>query len=263
MAFGDDATMVANAVGNHVEFSIFATGMTSLTVYRIVPGGQIIVRGAEDVAPQGAFLWLGGDWEAPQGKALTYGADLSDGATTFTITQAVNGLVDFGGDWMTPVGNPNLGMNLTIEAGGIAPLERNISLDVQPVLNRQSPVAVSYGRRYFQSEFTFLTFTDAEADTFRRLLAYPIVFFSSRVGYGFDEPVYLALGDAEEERTSPFGSETSRRWRVRVTRVDRPPADYAAGQIGVTWQERLDVPNTWTTVLANYTDWYAFAGYPA
>lgn len=263
MAFGDDATMVANAVGKHIEFSIFATGMTSLTVYRVNPGGNITVRGAEDVAPTGADLWAGAEYEAPQGADLTYGADLTDGATVFTITANVNGQVDYGGDFIMPVGNPNLGTNITIEAGGIAPLVRDVVQDIQPVLNRRSPVVVSFGRRYFQSEFRILTLSDVQRANLESLLSYPVLFFVARANYGFDEPLYLAVGRAEEERTSPLGAEDSRRWYLQVTRVDRPPADYAGTQIGDSWQTVKDVPNTWTTVSANYTDWYDVAGYPA
>lgn len=262
MAFGDDATMVANAVGDHIEFSIFATGMTSLTVYRVKAGGNINVRGAENVAPTGSNLWVGAEYEAPQGVALTYGADLTDGVTNFTITAAVNGMVDYGGDWVTPVGNPALGTNVTIEAGGIGPLLRDVVQDVQPVLNRRSPVVVSYGRRYFESEWSLLTLSDAERSQMELILSYPILFFAARSGYGFDDPIYLAVGRVEEERTSPLGAEESRRWRLQVTKVDRPPADYAGTIIGVTWDTR-DNTNTWTTAAANFTDWYDWAGYPA
>lgn len=264
MAFGDDGAISAEAQGHQVAILVSATGMTGLTIYRVIAGGTLDVRGAKDTAPTGSGVWTGADVEAPPGKSLTYAADITDGATVVTVGPIVaTGQVEHNGDWILPTGNPNLAMNILLEAGGMGDLVRDAQQDVQPILNRQSPVVVSYGRRYFEAEIKFLTLSEAEQDQFLGILSYPVVMFVARPGYGFDEPVYLALGKAKESRTSPFGWETSRRWEVKVTKVDRPPADYPYTAIGVSWQEREDVPNTWTTAAANYTNWRQYAGYPA
>jgi hypothetical protein len=264
MAFGDDKAMSCEAQGHNVAIIVTAAGMTELTVYRVISGGTLDVRGAKDTAPTGSGIWTGADVEAPPGQTLEYAADITDGSTVVTVGPVTaTGQVDHEGDWILPTGNPNIAMNITVEAGGVGDLVRDSQQDVQPVLNRASPVVVSFGRRYFQGDLTFLTLSAAEQEQFLDIINYPVVMFVSRPDYGFDEPVYLALGRVKEERTSPFGAEDSRRWEVEVVKVDRPPADYPYTAIGVTWQEREDVPNTWTTAKANYTNWRVYAGYPA
>lgn len=266
MAFGDDASMTALVDQNtkRVALSVSAASMTSLTVYRVAAGEEIIVRGADTTTPTGPGLWVGYDFEAPQGVATRYAADITDGSTIVTVGPVdTSGLVDYGGDYLMPVGQPSFAINPYIEAGGMGALEREVTQDIQPVINRASPVVVSYNRKFFRGEIIFLTMNDADRKNMELLLNFPVVMFSARAGYGFDEPVYLALGTAREERTSPMGYESSRRWIISVTQVDRPPADYPYVLLGVTWQARQNVPNTWLTASTDYTDWYDYAGYPA
>ena len=264
MAFGDDKAMSAEAQGHNMAIIVTAAGMTGLTVYRVISGGTLDVRGAKDTTPTGSGIWTGADVEAPPGKTVQYAADITDGATNVTVGPVTaTGQVDHQGDWLLPTGNPAIATNILVEAGGVGELTRDAQQDVQPILNRQSPVVVSFGRRYFEGEIDFLTLEANEAESLLNILSYPVVMFVSRPGYGFDEPVYLALGRAKEERTSPFGWETSRRWNVKVTKVDRPPADYPYTAIGVSWLTRENVPNTWTTAAGNYANWREYAGYPA
>ena len=262
MAFGDDAAIQLTVDGERVEIVVTATGMTGLTVYRVTAGGNINVRGAEDTTPNGVDLWFGADFEAPQGKLITYGADITDGVTNFEVTPVTTvEPVDYGGDYIMPVGNPSLAMNVLVEAGGMGALQRDIVQDVKPVLNRASPVVVSFNRRFFSATINFLTLEADDAERFKLLIEYPVIMFVSRLGYGFSDPVYLALGRVREERTSPLGAEPSRRWITEVNRVDRPPAEYPYVVVGATWQERENVPNTWQTALDNYENWYTYAGF--
>ncbi len=264
MAFGDDAVLSLSAQFRKVNIAVTATDMTSLSVYRIIPGDTINVRGAYEVVPNGApGLWVGSDFEAPQGKTLTYGATISDGNTTVVLDPVVmEGVVDYGGDYIMPVGNPSLGTNIYVEAGGIDALTYDIEQDIAPIIGRRSPVVVSHGRRYFESEFTFLTLEQDDRNRLQLVTDYPVAMFISRAGYGFSDPVYLALGRVEEERTSRFGFEQSRRFRIRVTQVDSPPAEYPYVVVSETWQDRFDEGLTWQQVSDTYQTWYEYTGYP-
>ena len=266
MAFGDTATITAQVVDNRkVAIAVSETGLTGLTVYRVASGMNINVRGAEDATNTGPGLWTGYDFEAPQGKDIYYAADITDGNTVVTVGPVLcDGWVNYGGDWIMPVGQPALGMNIIIEAGGWGPFTRDIVQDIQPVLNRAAPVVVSFNRRNPQGEVRTLTLTEGERENFILLLNYPVLMFVSRLGYGYSDPVFFAVGNVEEERTSPFGFEPSRRWTMAVTQVDRPPAIYPYVIPGVDWDTRVNTESeTWTTASNDFVDWYSFAGYPS
>lgn len=266
MAFGDTATITAQVVDQHkVALAVSETGLTGVTVYRVAPGMNITVRGAEDAANTGPGLWTGFDFEAPQGKDIYYAADITDGNTVVTVGPVLcNGWVDYGGDWIMPVGQPNLGMNILVEAGGWGRFTRDIVQDIQPVLNRAAPVVVSFNRRFPAGEVTFLTLSLEEREKLLLVLEYPVLMFVSRIGYGVSDPVFFAVGRVDEERTSPFGYEPSRRWTATVTQVDRPPAIYPYVVAGVDWDTRVNTESeTWTTASSDFVDWYSFAGYPS
>lgn len=268
--FGQDAVITAVVDAefkNHVDITVTATDLEKVTVYRKQAGvaTDVVVRGAKNATIFGPGLWVGSDFEAPPGTPLEYYAEISDLGVTTTVgpVSMTGGTVDYGGDWLAPVGQPNLGMKVTIEAGGMGDLTRSVIRDIQPVLNRRSPVAVSFGRRYLSGEITFLTLTSGDRQDFVQMMEFPVLQFVPRPGYGFDNQVlFVSPGDVVEQRTSPKGSEPSRRWIVSLDRVDRPPADYPVTIIGTTWQEVLDSGDTWQNVLDSGINNYDLAGYP-
>lgn len=265
MPFGDDAVLTATVDDNHVDIVLTATGMLTATVYRIqLSKPELIVRGAKDTGVFGPDLWTGSDFEAPAAVPLSYRATINDGVGDFEVVAVAmtNGTVDFGGDHLAPVGRPNIAMVVNVEKGGLGELTRDVIRDVQPVLNRPSPVAISYGRRFWQADVTFLTLSDVEREDFLRLLDFPVLFFAPRPGFGFPDPVFVSVGQAVEARTAGLGSEPSRRITVSLSEVDRPPPDYPYTIIGDTWQFWLDSTDTWQDAFDTRDNWYQLAGYP-
>jgi hypothetical protein len=264
MAFGDTATMSAVASGKEVTLLIQETGLTEVTVYRILPNtDQLIVRGA-NAASTGTGVWAGIDYEAPPDQELTYGALISDGVDDVTIGPVVaSGSLDYGGDYILPIGSPALGLNVDVEAGGLGPLSRDITQSVSPVLNRPSPVVVSFGRRFLTGDLRLITLTDEDRLRLIEILEFPVIMWMPRTGYGLEQPLYLAAGNLSEIRPSLLGSEPARRWTLGITQIDRPPPDFPFSVAGQSWQDVLDSTDLWSDVLANYDDFYDLAGYPS
>lgn len=268
MPFGDTATITAAASGSTVAISVIGgaseLGMTELTVWRNTSGGQqLVVRGANGVPPIGPGLWVGTDYEAPPGRPLSYSAEITDGVDTVVIgPAAATGMTDYGGDFIMPVGNPLLGTNVFVEKNGIGDLTRQIIRDIQPVLNRPSPVAVSYGRRHVQGTITLVTLETADSQQLLQILNFPVVMLMGRTGYGFTQPLYVSIGDVVEQRTSGLGAEPSRRWILDCSQVDRPPPDFPYIVVGQDWQTFIDGSDTWGDLDSTYPSFYEMAGYP-
>lgn len=266
MAFGDDAVLTAARASNgkSMQLRVDATGLTSVTAYRVEGTVETLVRGAEDVPNTGLDFWVYGDYEVAQGAAPEYKAIISNGVINVEVgpVSPTGGAVDYAGDWLMPTGKPSAGRNVIIEAGGLPQLERSIQQDIQPVLNRESPVVVTYNRRFFTAEMSVLTLSDTERDDLLTILSYPVLLFVARTGAGIAEPLYLSPGTAVEERPSPLHNETARRHIISFTQVDRPPASWPYIPVGDTWQERYDLQETWTTVNSSYGNWSEYAGFP-
>lgn len=252
---------IAEARGTFVALSIVTADFDTVTVERVGPAGAVTLRGGLEADISGG-LWNGYDFEAPQGVPLVYRATLSDGVDTQVAFVTATGVVDYGGDWLMPVGRTELGTNIIVEKNGIAGLTRDVIRDVVKVVNRPSPTVVSWGRSTFSGQFTFLTLTDAERIRFQQIIDYPTLMFVARPGFGFEEPVFLSVGSVTEYRTTGMGSETSRRWVLDVQEIARPPALYVPPAPTVTWGTWEASGDTWGDIPFT-TTWFEFAGFPA
>jgi hypothetical protein len=201
------------------------------------------------------------DYEAPPDQALSYGALISDGVDDVTIGPITpTGSLEYGGDWFFPIGAPAIGINIDVE--GLGPLSRDITQSVSPVLNRNSPVVISYGRRFLQGDLRLITLDDEARERLIEIAEFPVIVWMPRTGYGVDQPLYLAIGNLSEIRPSPLGAEPSRRWTLAITQIDRPPPDFPYSVAGQSWQDVLDSTDLWSDVLVGYDDFYELAGFP-
>ena len=250
-------TFDARIEQDHVLLIVQSANMTKVTVTR---NGEL-VRGAFEASPTGPSLWVGVDWEAPQGRVLDYVATVTDGVDTDTATSIPFGEMDYGGDYIMPILRPELGMNITVEWGGIGALEHPTTRSTAYVVNRPDPVAVSWGRKMWNGQLTFLTLNDGDRRRFLEVIDYPVVMFAARPGFGFDDSVFLSLGSVIEERTYGLGSEESRRWIVEAQQVNRPPAELVLPPPSVSWDDVRNSGDTWQDLLDSGKDWFAVAGW--
>jgi hypothetical protein len=261
---GGSLLFTAICTGVYVDLTVQITGYESgdrITVSRYDVFGQLQpVRQSEDMEVFGG-LFQAFDWEAPQGRPIAYRAEVTDGTDTLTAEVIADGVIDYGGDWIMPVGRTELGMNVTVEFGGVGGLNRDVSRSVLSVVNRPSPVVVSWGRNAWTTTISLLTLEDWERIQLTRLLNFPIIMFAARPGFGVDEPVFLSVGAVTEERTSGLGYETSRRWVADVQQVSRPPAFYPEPAPSFTWGDRLDDYTDWGQLLIDSITWTRFGGY--
>ena len=112
----------AVANGPFVTLSLQATGAISATFSRYTFENQEIrVRGGVGVSliSDAVILY---DYEAPQGRPLEYKVDiLYPGEAHSILADSLAGMVDYGGDYIMPVGRWEFGMNLFVEYDGISP----------------------------------------------------------------------------------------------------------------------------------------------
>jgi hypothetical protein len=221
------------------------------------------VRGTNNAPVTGPDLWRGNDWEVPPQVPVEYTVtveDEGDSSLASAVTQ-MTGAVDYGGDYIAPIGRPELGINVIVEYGGVGGFSSEPLRDVVPVLNRKDPVVVSYSRSGYDGQVAFLTLTDSQKDAFRRTMEFPTVMFVATPDFGFDDPGFFSPGRVTEERTSGLGSEPSRRWYVDLLQVARPPADYGTDLPSNSWQDKFDSADSWQDVLDSFDIWYDFAGF--
>jgi hypothetical protein len=257
-----EPTFVAQAQGQFVFLSIDAPGAESVTITRrTFDNAEIRVRGIVN-APIVSDGFVGYDYEAPQGRDLTYTAYVTypDDEVITLFDDA--GIVDYGGDYIMPVGRWEFGMTLFVEWDGISGKEHSMIQDTVPVLGRKGPVSVSWGRLMPRGSISFLTMEDFDRRNFLRVIEYPVIMFVARSGFGYDDPVFLSLEVVTEERTIGYGGESSRRWICDVQEVDRPPATYVLPVLANSWQSVFDAYADWQAVKDTQSSWYQIAGYP-
>ena len=251
-----------NAIGRrtYVELIVQCAGATTITVTRLGIEVATVVRAADN-APVTGGLFHGYDWEAPQGVPLTYRAEVSDGTITASQDAVMTGEVNYGGDWVMPVGRAELGMVVNVEYGGLGNIDRDVIRDIATVVNRPSPMVVSWGRSMGSHALTLLTLEDAQRRRFLGIIQYPILMFAPRPNFGVEEPVFCSVGSVVEERTTGLGSEPSRRWTMDVQYIARPPAVYAPPPPSESWQTRKDEADTWGEVRDSLQRWFDYAGF--
>ena len=258
---GEDATFNAEAQGQFVFLNVQAPGAESVTITRrTYENAEIRVRGIVN-APIVSDAFIGYDYEAPQGRNLTYTAYVTYPTDEVVTLFDDAGIVDYGGDFIMPVGRWEFGMNLFVEFDGISPKEHSMIQDTVPVLGRKGPVSISWGRLMPRGTISFLTLEEYERRRFLKIIEYPVIMFAARSGFGYDDPVFLSLETVTEERTIGYGGETSRRWLCDVQEVDRPPATYVLPVLALSWQVILDNYADWQAAVDTQNNWYQLAGY--
>ena len=236
MALGT-LTLTVNPREHDVEIIVDCTGMTTVTVQR----GNTPVRLMDHVPPTSPDLFYGVDPEVPNGT-IGYSAEVSDGTTTKSALVFVE--MDHGGDWLMPLGLERDGILVNVES--LRQHQYAVDREVVTVLGRPDPVAVTFGRHWFSGSLVLLTLSDEERLQLEANLFQSRVFvFAPRENAGYEEVLYLSVGDVTAERTSALAFEDSRRWTLEVQSVASPPANYAVEPVGNSWQDIEDSGFTW------------------
>lgn len=215
-------------------------GVTSPTIYRVdVDGRATPVRNAEP-ASLVTGPWFGYDYEAPFDVAVYYrAASGSDLTVSGTVV-----LPSVGRDaWLKHPGQPVL--NVIVTPKDLSELARPVVQAVIEVIGRENPVVLSQRRGGPQGTLELWTYTLAERDAMRAILAdgSPLL-FAPRSGYGADY-AWMAFGQASERRPdNAAGDDELRAWVLPFVTVDRP-----VGLSGAVW--------SWDAVMATYPTWDA------
>ena len=238
---------------------VTAPGATRATVYRKNNNpyiGASPVRSATDVPISGGF-WYGTDWEIPQSDTLSYYVQVTDGNETVnSLITTVPGL-DLGYDRISVFDSPLTGMKINVE--GVADLTHKVIQESARPLGRRDTVTVTYGRSMPEGVLRFITLSDDERIEFLRIVSEgKTIMFQPRKNYGFEEPLFLSVGDVKEGRPSKFGGEPSRVFECDVVSTLPPPAQFEI-PIGSLWIDKADSGLTWNDVATSGVTWLEWA----
>lgn len=206
-----------------------ATDGDLVTVYRLVDGDAVPVRGAIDVLPDGTGTLVVTDLSAPFGVPVQYRVDQTDGGTG-TVTSQTSNVVTLTapGPWLSlPITGD--AVQLTIVDWPEKSYKARQSLIA--VAGRATPIAVSDKRIAAESTMVVLTRTRDDLMALRSLLEAGVV-IQVRPVCGAVEAEYVAIGDVSETRYKPSsratdgGTPAGSDWRRLVTMqcqvVDEP-----------------------------------------
>jgi hypothetical protein len=188
--------------------TVVVTGGTGV-VNRVVIGSPNVstpVRGT-DAAFTGTIL----DYECPQETLVYY---------TFPgVASAFLTMPDVG-EWLFPVGHPELAVRLKIT--GHDGWETPGSQDIVRIPGREFPVVVSWGVRGAASgKFEVTTASQSDEDALKAVLAdQATCFLTSHAGHGLSG--YMAIGDVSWSRQVAYSRDQVRKVSLPYTMVDRP-----------------------------------------
>lgn len=238
----------------------------TMRLYRLVGGTQSLVRGPAGwltEIPVASEQFLVDDYEAPLGVPVTYRAESYDAATGALTGYRVGGPVtlavpDPSDCWLKDPLQPQ--RNVRLRASVAPDWTRPIEQTSYRIRGRRNSVVLSDVRQGLTGTLQVWTLTDDE----RRALHFALdtgdpllVQFSPGLGL---EDAYYAVGDADEPRFSPVGSEPRRRWSLPLTQVDAPPggavgtSGWTVQDVVATWDTALDLLDAYVTVLDLATD---------
>lgn len=257
MPLGTPTLAVTVDPDGFVVLVLSCTGATKGTIKRVTPSGSINVRDGLDRDMTSGLVYVS-DYEIPQSVELSYWAQVTDGtATASTAVITVPGL-DRGVDWIAPLGDPLDGMAVNVEQ--IDDLTYETTQDTAKVLNRPDPVVVTWGRHLPRGTLTLITLNDNERVAMQTALnSARILLFQPRIGFGFEEPLFLSVDDVREIRPAALGREQARRWQLEFQQVAPPPPQFTIA-FGTTWQEVLAANLTWTQRQQAALTWRQLTG---
>lgn len=249
-------TVELNAAG-YTVLVLSCTGATTGTIKRVTPAGSINVRGATNADLSSGTVYCT-DYEIPQSYELSYWAEVKDASTSKTTAVVTVGGLNRGVDWVAPLGEPLNGMAVNVES--IESLTYETTSDTAMVLNRRDPVVVTWGRHLPRGEISLITLTDQQRIDLQAVLSSGrLLLFQPRIGFGFEEPLYLAVSEVREVRPAALGREQARRWSLDVQLTAPPPPQFTIA-LGNSWQDVVDSGDLWDDVFQAGGTWFDLTG---
>jgi hypothetical protein len=249
-------TVETNSAG-YTVLVLSCSGATAGTIRRVTPAGSIKVRGATDVSMVSGAFYVS-DYEIPQSYELAYWGEVTDGTTTKTTQVITAPGLNRGVDWIAPLGEPLNGMEVNVETVG--DLMYETTSDKAFILNRRDPVVITWGRHMPATTIALVTLTDEQRIGLQAVLSSArIVLFQPRIGYGFEEPLFLSIGNVKEFRPAALGREQARRWELDCQLTGPPPPQFTIN-LGDSWQDILDAGDDWTHYLQAGGTWFDLTG---
>lgn len=257
------ATLTA---GTHVALDAANSAGTAtlFTIERLGDDGYQAVPGGYEATPTSTNHLVVDDWDLPQNTSLTYRAWAKiSGNWEVSAPVVVDGTLDRGGDWLYDLDHPEDGMVIYVE--DIGDFDYKNVVEVVEPLGRKYPVAAAWGRKALTTAATFLTLDLIARDQFLTIIDGSTLGLAVRepVDFGMPGVLYFVAGEVTEERTSPLGREPSRRWRVPITRVERPVIVGMTSAGSNLWSAQTPNPGeteTWSVWTAARESWAAVAG---
>jgi hypothetical protein len=218
------ATLDTSVAGSP-KVTLTFTGIQAgtLLVERRTAAGWDAVRGYDSITVTAGHTG-GIIREVPQNTALQYRSTLT--LTTGgveTVTANATGTLDLGGDWLYSTDGRG-GNQVTVV--DVSELVYKTNTEVVDVIGRPDRIAVGDVLQWPDVTLTLATFTAAERNSLRALLASGgVVGFAPRhpADVGVDEELwYLAVVGVAERRAARLAQEQTRIWELRCSRAAAP-----------------------------------------
>jgi len=232
-----------------------------LTLWRVTPDGRrTLVRGPDGLLDRVLITTSSivvEDYEAPLGVPVYYYSEMiADGEllpTTRTSELVTISLANINEAWLKDPGNPQRNLKVLVKAG--PNWQRPIAQAEYRVRGRRNSVILSDVRGGLEGPLAVWTRSDEERAALHWLLdSGNTLLWQAMPGMGVSD-MYVNVGQADENRVTPYAPEPWREWQLPMRQADMPTAVGVAGSAGRTWQDILTEHATWSDVLSQYATW--------
>lgn len=260
-----ESVPLSEAVGTDATASVTVTLREllldqSLTLWRVLADGtRTLVRGTDgliNAVTTTTETFVVEDYEAPLNVPVSYYAEVRDGAALsqsyaagpVTLTHA-----DANEAWLKDPANPQ--RNLKVLVRKAPDWQRAISQSEYRVRGRRNSVILSDVRGGLEGDLVVWSRTDDERAALHWLLdSGNVLLWQAAPGMGVAD-MYVAVGQASENRVTTYAPELWREWTLPLQQTDQPVSVGVSGSAGRTWQDLLTEHGTWQEVLDSYATW--------
>ncbi|MFD5491638.1 hypothetical protein ACFWH4_01520 [Streptomyces sp. NPDC127091] len=235
--------VAADSDGGYVTLTLRELPLDhTISVHRVdASGARALARGAGGLIDRQAVtsdLLLVEDHEAPMGVPVSYRIEIysptgslsTRGSDTVTLQ-----LADINEAWLKDPGNPQRNLRVVVQS---APdWQRPIEQSTVVVRGRRNKVVLSGRRQGLEGDLAIWTRTDDEREALHLLLdSGNVLLWQAAPGMGVDD-MYVAVGQANENRVGQLAQEQWRAWSLPLTEQDMPATTGINGAAGRTWQD--------------------------
>lgn len=236
-------TAAVQGTGAFVSLNLAGTG--PVTVYRVEPVGEKLLRGSPFTLSGGVGVAF--DYEAPFDTPVTY--RMVDGSSYYSAEVTVPSA---GIDWLRSLSSPYLSQPVEVVAFNEKAAQGRVT--VYQIIGKREPIAAVDVMGAFTGTLTLYAEGDA-VDTMVAALAdgHPMLLHSPPE-HGEDR-LYFVVNDYRITRVSDLADDPGRYVELNIIEVDASRTVYGVSPVSYTWDSLDNDFTSWAQVVAAYQTW--------